>query len=1231
LTSLREAIAAANGLPGADKIDFSPALFESGPGTILLTRGQLEVTDSLTLTGRGAEVLTIDASGNDPTPDVNNGDGSRVMSIVGSSQGEASFQIVGVTLTGGDAESAGGALLATNVGSFSLRDSAVIGNHARGAGGGISVSSSPNSTGDLRVEGSRLSNNTTFASNGQGGGGHLVHAGAGNIKFIGNLVENNVSQIGGDGGGVFVSHLGSGQVDFRTNEIYNNDASRGDNWVHNGGAGGASIRTRGSSFAEVTGNIFSPKSKNSSFGNRSVLALLGNGKISRNRARGEGAAGTRPDFVEIYALADGLQAILIEDNIAETDPQSSDTNAYFTITGDTHAGGRMTIARNNFGTIYALGSGEIDVLENVVVDNRATGIRAVSELGGTIYLARNIVERNRSTYKAGGIEISASGGGSVVVEDMAIQYNLAFGGTVAGISAESGRGGAVILRNLTIANNTSESTNSYLSAGGIYINATGGRVLVEQSTISGNTTSGEGGGVWVTNTANGSVTIRNSTITANASSGLGGGLYLGNGTVVVEDSVIAANSASSATYRDVFIYPSRGVPPSMSLSHSLIGTAWKYDFAEAPLGSPDADGNLIGGAVYGAIDPLLGPLADNGGPVLPGGAKLLTHAPLAGSPAIDAGDPTALPGEGGVPEFDQRGAPFSRRVGAAVDLGAVEHGRTSFVVDTLADEADGDYSAGDLSLREAVLLANAQPGRDEITFSIDLPLPSGIGAIGLGPMGEIVVTDELDIHGPGVKLGVKANNSRVFRIDNGRRDVASRVTISGLFLEGLSRTGGGGAVYSAEPLELSQVRITGASLDAIDSRGGVILAEAGLKVTGLTVPGAFASGDGGAIWATGGVEINDSNISHATSHGNGGAIAVVGNLTIRNSTLAENRAGLTGGAIYVSSESPQASAEVRVESCFVSDNSSYIGSGASWDEWTTFVSLNSTWYLNRFTTPPSGAKELGQGSTLFGEGPLVLAHSTVCFNEGRRKNGAVNGKIIYLTHSIVGDSTPGSPDLTLLPGGVIAADYSLVSNGTGSGLQAGAPNTRNSLIGGAGSLRIDAGFINKNGMLLPISPAVNAGDPNLRPGDHGLPEFDVRGGVFARFVGGRIDLGAFEFQPEVGTYSADFAADALVDGADLLAWQRGLGAASGGARADGDATGDGDVDASDLAVWRSQWSKRLPVVQESFAASVSELSGAQAAGLALATAPQAATLDAAAADRALVRWTPSRRARWMRG
>src|SRR5262245_13871108 len=51
--SLRAAVAAANANPGADTIDFAVT------GTIGLTSGQLDITDSLTINGPGAGALTV--------------------------------------------------------------------------------------------------------------------------------------------------------------------------------------------------------------------------------------------------------------------------------------------------------------------------------------------------------------------------------------------------------------------------------------------------------------------------------------------------------------------------------------------------------------------------------------------------------------------------------------------------------------------------------------------------------------------------------------------------------------------------------------------------------------------------------------------------------------------------------------------------------------------------------------------------------------------------------------------------------------------------------------------------------------------------------------------------------------------------------------------------------------------------------------------------------------------
>ena len=60
----------------------------------------------------------------------------------------------------------------------------------------------------------------------------------------------------------------------------------------------------------------------------------------------------------------------------------------------------------------------------------------------------------------------------------------------------------------------------------------------------------------------------------------------------------------------------------------------------------------------GISDPLLGPLADNGGPTP-------THMPMNDSPAIDAGRDN---GE----SRDQRGEGYARLLGIEADVGAVE-------------------------------------------------------------------------------------------------------------------------------------------------------------------------------------------------------------------------------------------------------------------------------------------------------------------------------------------------------------------------------------------------------------------------------------------------------------------------------------------------------------------------------------------------------------------------------
>ena len=102
----------------------------------------------------------------------------------------------------------------------------------------------------------------------------------------------------------------------------------------------------------------------------------------------------------------------------------------------------------------------------------------------------------------------------------------------------------------------------------------------------------------------------------------------------------------------------------LSLGHNLIGTAIGFT-------------NLAPTDLLGA-DPRLGPLQDNGG-------GTLTHALLAGSPAIDAGAPTGVP-------FDQQGQPRT------VDDPAIPNAKGSDGTDIGAFEANPILSMTGLAL-----------------------------------------------------------------------------------------------------------------------------------------------------------------------------------------------------------------------------------------------------------------------------------------------------------------------------------------------------------------------------------------------------------------------------------------------------------------------------------------------------------------------------------------------------
>ena len=124
--------------------------------------------------------------------------------------------------------------------------------------------------------------------------------------------------------------------------------------------------------------------------------------------------------------------------------------------------------------------------------------------------------------------------------------------------------------------------------------------------------------------------------------------------------------------------------------------------------------------------------------------------------------------------------PFARDDGGGVDIGAYERQTVAtlpspLVVTTLDDELDANPldDLDDVSLREALGLANGSIGADTITFASSLT--DGGAATILLTLGELLANDAVTISGPANLLTIDAqNNSRIFHLDDGDEATRSR-------------------------------------------------------------------------------------------------------------------------------------------------------------------------------------------------------------------------------------------------------------------------------------------------------------------------------------------------------------------------------------------------------------------------------------------------------------------------
>ncbi len=287
--------------------------------------------------------------------------------------------------------------------------------------------------------------------------------------------------------------------------------------------------------------------------------------------------------------------------------------------------------------VFHIVSGTVEI-SGLTIRNGDTGVGGGIDNGGTLTLTNSTVSGN-----------TAGGGGGIANGATATLTNS----IVSGNTAAGDYGGISNFGTMTIIDSTISGNNGDDSVGGIYNSGTGTLTLTN-STVSGNTAAVDGG---IRNDFGGTLTLNSSTVSGNTAAGDYGGIS-NFGTLTLTNSTVSGNTASSVGG----IFNDFG--GTLTLKNTIVANSPSGGDCFGTITSAgynlDSDGTC-GLAAAGDIsntDPLLGPLADNGGPTL-------THALLAGSPAIDAGSPDCPP-----PATDQRGV--VRPQGAACDIGAYE-------------------------------------------------------------------------------------------------------------------------------------------------------------------------------------------------------------------------------------------------------------------------------------------------------------------------------------------------------------------------------------------------------------------------------------------------------------------------------------------------------------------------------------------------------------------------------
>ena len=1065
--TLREALEAAvndisvDGSPagnGHDTIVFRPAL---DGGTINWTQGDYIIFSGGDITITAANLssgLTIDCQGN-----------SRFL----HAQGGPNLAFINLTLTGGQtsAPTSNGGAVSIFGGEATFTDCTLRGNAAVGDGGAVVGSSATT----LRFFDCILEDNTA-----DGSGGAIYYASSTGDTLV--VERTHIRRnTGSSGGGIYINN---GLAVFTDAFVDSNTASSTTTLSSIGGA----------IFSEGTLEM----TRTSVTGNRAVPGASSNGFTGGIYIVGADAAFTQCTF-------SGNSADAVTSGCTLYNAYSSAGSGTTTVTDCTFDGntGGPGSAATNSGTMIltnctiqnndssggaplnnSISGAVMDIIDCTFTGNSGEGGGALSNATGCDMTITNSLFDSNSTTADGGALLNL---GTLTADLCTFRANTAL----------TGEGGAVIHRNgaLTLSRSTFDANQADRGGALFTQNTTGGTSHTESSTFKNNVALTDGGGIFV----QGDMELFQCTITGNSAGQNGGGIHHGDGypansgTATIKQCTIVGNTATLEGGGIMKKAPMT-IGGTIVSGNTAFTAIADFDNFSNPLTSLGY--NLIGennGVTWnatdqlGVLDPMVGPLQDNGGPTE-------TMALLVGSPALDGSSATIY----ALFPYDQRGSGFPRALDgtqqgiATGDIGAFEF-------DPACTQLVTSLTDSNLPGHLRYEIACAAPG-DTIRFD-----PALSGGTFLMTAGQITIDKDLVIEGTGLGITLDAQgSSRVLEVLGG-----ANVDLWGLILTG-GAAGDGGGIMNWGDLSLYQCTVTGNT--ATDTGGGAASYGGGVLVLYESqVYGNSATNNGGGLYCNGSTSailINYSTVANNSAGLGGGCFSTTGSsISCSFSTISGNQAS-TGGGIY---NSGNGGSTISVIRSTVSGNQATGNTGGG-----VYTSGGASFTLATL----AGNVAATQGGAIYDTGSsLHLGQSTLSLNSANEGGGLyTKGFPPYVESCIVSANTAvsGNADIQVdQTTTVTSGGYNLIGD-TNTGVFTQAGDMTGILDPRLGPLQDNGGPTETMALLLG-SQAIDAGDPTACA----TYSEDQRGAGFPRAIdgdgdgGSACDIGAFETELRV--------------------------------------------------------------------------------------------------------------------